>query len=108
MTHSTHTPGPWVIYGRDIDNNTVEICQSGIKNIAKRLKIAEVLPQPHYNDNQEANARLIKSAPELLGALKLVHHTLMTVETPNSKDWDQIGKAVDTAKQAIAKAEGRR
>lgn len=115
MTHNAHTPGPWVIYGRDIDNNTVEICQSGIKNIAKRLKIAEVLPQPHYDDNQEANARLMASAPELLGVLKYIEQMLddeggkrqgiLYSDTLGPNDDDTT--ILQCLRHIIAKAEGK-
>lgn len=106
METSKHTPGPWIVYGRDINTNEVNICQSGITNIAKRLQVANVLPLPHYDDKQAANARLIAAAPEMYEALKALRdeyaRVVNTVDCV-SHDWNGMYD-VDAA---LAKAEGR-
>lgn len=83
----THTPGPWEYIEAVVCNSpgihVVRIKKWGGINIAKV-------------DN-EADARLIAAAPEMLGALKRVLET-----TPH---WN--GPQGDFIRDAIAKAEGR-
>jgi hypothetical protein len=71
---TSHTPTPWIIYGTDADTNEVEICQAGITNIAKRNRIANVLPKPEYDNTQKANAeyivRAVNAYDELVNCLK--------------------------------------
>ena len=85
---SAHTPGPWVtddVYKDDI----------------ARYVMSDLVPFPHTiarlelgqdRAEQEANARLIAAAPELLEALeRYVHH---------------FGDPLKCARAAIAKATG--
>lgn len=51
-------------------------------------------PSPEEN---EANAKLIAAAPELLEACKLIQ---------NSNSWDEVCKAHNLLEKAISKAEG--
>lgn len=63
-----HTPGPWnsIAYGKTTKG---EIIIAGGKEFSNLL--AEVYKQKN-EDSQEANARLIAAAPELLEALKAI------------------------------------
>ena len=60
--NTPHTPGPW-----NISNSAspAHSPQFGIYAEGERNNLAIV-----YNDNAEANARLIAAAPDLLAALK--------------------------------------
>lgn len=77
-----HTPGPWEQSG----------CSVYGKTTAKPICL---MSGPAMQEEREANARLIASAPELLEACKmalnLYKHSPYTIE--------------DTLRQAIAKAE---
>ena len=85
-----HTPGPWVV-DRDASGNgistTIESNRFWITGVIK-------FPGPGFSD--EANARLIAAAPELLEALCLL---LDRIESPD-------GLPMKKARAAIAKATG--
>lgn len=117
---ASHTPGPWRIAYAETearwpvvavdddacpgyDNEIAEI--GGI--VATRGREGNWLPDPAA-DTVMANARLIAAAPDLLAALKDVTDWLA-----DQRDF-QLGNgdpgeylAVDAARAAIAKAEGR-
>ena len=88
-----HTPGPWE--AREVSQNWIEI-------LASDLVIGTVLPTQYVSlgrsPEQQANARLIAAAPELLEAL----HAMLD-EHADCKGCD----ASNLAFAAIAKAEGR-
>jgi hypothetical protein len=89
-TATLHTPGPWV-YTLD----AYRICGIHQANNATGLpvKIAEV--ESHSQQQAEANARLIASAPDLLAALAL------WIAGAPLDEFDQA------ARSAITKAQGR-
>jgi len=86
MKPTKHTPGPWKV----IDGNEV---YSGVTPIAQSWATV---------DEQEANARLIAAAPELLSALKALKEQL------ESEEADGHNRTVHliVIDSAIAKAEG--
>ena len=88
---SKHTPGPW-----DMDEGDY-----GIYQIETSDQIAEVFSH-HPDEELKANARLIAAAPELLEALReLLEYdggAFCVCDDPY---------AMDRARAAIAKAEGR-
>lgn len=97
---STHTPGPWV---------TDDVYQDDIA----RYVMSDLLPFPHTiarlelgqdRAEQEANARLIAAAPDLLEACKLIVSALDAVRPASAvrNEWLQI----NVARAAIAKATG--
>ena len=100
-TQSKHTPGPWTAANQDTETNEIPIkCGKSI--------LARVAPRPHWDATQEANARLIAAAPELLAALKgLFEHCAMIHRVwgdgSNQKEADA---AIAAGKAAIAQAEG--
>lgn len=94
----TPTPGPWET--RTEHKNSRE----GITIWAHDLIIADVVPDQH--DNEEANARLIASAPLLLAELKNIIGWLEKKEESTSKSGVEYGY-VTMAKQVIVKAEGK-
>lgn len=58
-----HTPGPWKITAEDFESFNIH---------TDELNICEVIAQGEYQEQGEANARLIAAAPELLEILKEV------------------------------------
>ena len=89
---SRHTPGPWET--RLDEPYWLRVFGSDGHAIAKVY--LDDAPVEDYNTRQEANARLIAAAPELLQALKGVVY-IANRETVE----------FDAARAAIAKAEGR-
>lgn len=98
-----HTPGPWKPWMTGFDNQSFAIGPNGKTPIAKTLG--------GNKETNEANARLIAAAPDLLEALKecaawfeLDKHR----QNPVFASASSIGvQMVLNAKAAIAKAEGR-
>lgn len=89
MSESKHTPGPWTIAaGRYLLAITP----------AQTKQIAIFDSDDDWEDEQQANARLIAAAPELLEALE----ECLTCEFPVI-DRDAVSKA----RAAIAKATGK-
>lgn len=103
MTNAKHTPGPW-----GIDRYVVK---SGDDEGAEMLSIKNVCrisqqPNGHKQDEtDEANARLIAAAPELLEALERAADELHRAQNSNGSQWliDEEAKA----RAAIAKATGK-
>lgn len=100
MSESKHTPGPWKAYGFMItggDFRQVADCNMPV-GTPGREEDATV-------DEDQANARLIAAAPDLLAACE------MLISDP-SEEWSQtefdrrIGAARDLARAAVAKAKG--
>ena len=83
--NAQHTPGPWIINGREIDGPA----DSGV--IVARLPEWGILAESP--DPASANARLIAAAPDLLAAL---NHVLERATMP--------GFLRDKVKAAIASA----
>jgi hypothetical protein len=74
-----HTPGPWIgagpSFGDPLPRYTTSIVTEWEHEDEGYIGICE-LPFHHHDDENEANARLIAAAPDLLEALKemLVNH----------------------------------
>lgn len=68
-----HTPGPWIgagpSFGDPLPRYTTEIITESEDENGEVRSICE-LPVAHHDDENEANARLIAAAPELLAALQ--------------------------------------
>lgn len=106
-----HTPEPWVarkaegLPGRKLEANQAW----AVTTEDGDLRIAT---GPSWDDEFSgeswANARLIAAAPELLEALRIAEEALNHIRcTSRTVPWDQTGPAVQKARAAIAKAEGR-
>ena len=96
---SKHTPGPWIgagpSFGDPLPRYTTEIVTEREDEDGAATSICE-LPFRHHDDENEANARLIAAAPELLEALMLY------VNDDNQTHTDRERKAI--ARAAINKA----
>lgn len=98
-----HTPGPWKIetapnrFGKDFTGVST-VCDFGHDQWANLALCA------NNGMNGDANARLIAAAPDLLEALKYAERMLDSYKTTH------VGvhhAALEKARAAIAKAEGR-
>jgi hypothetical protein len=107
----THTPGPWRL------DNGAKYVSGGFRVLARSTRpkpnhaatgeIQIAFPPPHGIDGekeQEANARLIAAAPDLLEALEMVR------DADNDRAADKMETIPDIARakidRAIAKAKG--
>lgn len=101
MTKAQHTPGPW-----ELDQNG-NIRMVGEVNGIERSYVFVKAYHAHGAFNsatQEANARLVASAPELLAALKLLSaHTAIWNNPCTGRD-AEVHQIVSAA---IAKATGQ-
>ncbi len=64
---SKHTPGPWVVVGSRTKYVEARLVGSLMQEVAA---CGPTLADEGYGQQQEANARLIAAAPDLLEALK--------------------------------------
>ena len=107
---NTHTPGPWTIdtsYDARSGPHTYiqrEYDGDGVTGIAGIYTIAEVADQAFLPDGvQEANARLIAAAPDLLAACRLA---CLVMAKGNGLSYVDRREAHEAVIAAIRKAEG--
>lgn len=87
-----HTPGPWLVFTNPIG---VGVCVD-----ASDVAHCSGFDSKRSRGEEEANARLIAAAPDMLAALKeFLRH--QANEVPN------LDRAETAALSAVAKAEGR-
>lgn len=111
---SKHTPGPWVIQESSKDPNCIVIKTNDDEVIASAWNLLNMLPngQTTVTDN-EANAILIASAPDLLTALVAITPHVFGHNKPSCKGKVRdpkncdVCKAIWLARDAIAKATGK-
>jgi hypothetical protein len=98
MTNAKHTPGPW--------ESSVSIVENAEERVTIRQKkwggeiIADMGELEYHN---EANARLIAAAPDLLEALEAVESWALD----RMGRYESMPPCIRSARIAIAKAEGR-
>ena len=94
-----HTPGPW----------KTSNMAPGIVYAETGGKRDELVCTAYRRDNDEhnANARLIASAPDLLSALEMAVATIERI-APKHGPFSSVDGTLSVASAAIAKAEGRR
>lgn len=98
-----HTPGPWFVDWLD-DMNGWVLDASG--NYLAEIVTEDDEERCVSAEEQQANARLMAAAPELLAALRgLVD--LLDERNEGLKTRDEIEFNVQCAREAIAKAEGK-
>lgn len=95
----THFTGPWKCEGEFDAEISATISAADGRSVCEIEPFCE-----DWTEGEIANARLIASAPELLGALK---EALATMEPPHPLDDPDIEAARERARAAIDKAEGR-
>lgn len=101
MTQTNHTPGPWSLKMTGWRTNPFAIYSPRRPGAVACVPSRTSVPL----DEQDANARLIAAAPELLAALKGMDEELSlwgadTIETMN------LTARLDAIRAAIAKAKG--
>lgn len=96
---TTHTPGPWKAYDATAGTHIVAENEEGDARVAYvKVCLADFSPKA-----QQANARLIAAAPELLAALE----ALVGEADLGEVDLDDGDRTkLDNARAAIAKAKG--
>ena len=97
---SKHTPGPWVLENRGYK---FIVSKPGDGYITRDVCRMDASTMSAFA--QEANARLIAAAPDLLEALKKI----AAIENRMfGSDWEEIDEAREIARAAIAAAEGEK
>jgi len=117
MSEQKHTPGPWYCIPGEVDYVREEYTDACIARVFEDNGHAD--ERGREDLPQEANARLIAAAPELLEALKsLLVATEFAMTTPScpekgtvvpaemSKEQYEQKRVVKAARAAIAKAAG--
>lgn len=109
-----HTPGPWIgagpSFGDPYPRYTTSIVTEREDDDEGIVEICE-LPFHHRDDENEANARIIAAAPDLLEAIKGLLESV--TDAINAGDWKVDGACdpdidIQRANAAIAKATGEK
>jgi hypothetical protein len=109
---NAHTPGPWYALGQSVNVDRPGL--DGLASVAKAHQRRGVSSVPIAKAEAEANARLIAAAPDMLKA----HEWIAALASGWDEDgalgpkeplsWESVARmAMDYARAAIAKAEGR-
>lgn len=93
MSEATHTPGPWRIIPRAHERNGPCI---------QRGREGGFMVKGMSSEAEDADARLIAAAPDLLAACKEAEEQLSIMAASPASNW-----WVQKLRAAIAKAEGR-
>ena len=99
---SKHTPGPWVVVGSRTKYVEARLVGSLMQEVAA---CGPTLADEGYGQQQEANARLIAAAPDLLEALRGMFAMWRSVCRAQGWEPEHLAEAV-RAQAAIAKATG--
>jgi hypothetical protein len=101
-----HTPGEWMVFTSEDEWG----CDTFVGTLTDTLFDVRPWKGPSW---QEANARLISAAPELLAALKCLSQTMAgmlvagdVIRNLSALGLDSLWGEVNTARAAIAKATG--
>lgn len=99
--NTQHTPAPWHVgTGNGIGSIFPEFGRTRLENGGTTLYPIAQVNQGWSVAEDEANARLIAAAPDLLAALRNV------IASYRANDPDSMANAVNDAEAAIAKATG--
>ena len=97
MTDTKHTPGPWAVHCDPCHYDTA----SDVKSDCGKL-FASVGGKAQWQE-QEANARLISAAPDMLAALIAAENYIANTES----EFGFTLKCGESARAALAKARGQ-
>lgn len=102
MSAGKHTPGPWVLNGRAVEEDK-----------GRRARVVAYVEEEN-NDDNEANARLIAAAPDLLAehieACDLLNALVGAMPPALQKKWPNLVRRsieMSSKRAAIAKAVGK-
>jgi hypothetical protein len=87
-----HTPGPWVTHKDEI------VAEHG-------ASICRMSDTPRTIGEDDANAKLITAAPQLLHVLKLISHSMEQASIPGNDYKRELKLSYSLAEQAIEKTE---
>jgi hypothetical protein len=106
-----HTPGPWIgagpSFGDPLPRYTTSIMTEWEHEDGGYIEICE-LPFHHHDDENEANARLIAAAPDLLEALSKIEAACAVIPEGLEGYLEPLSDALADARAAIAKATGEK
>ena len=102
-----HTPGPWQLSNRMQSNGGRD--EGWFWVSADRTLHLKVFPcsDGYVVGENEANARLIATAPELLTALESAVETIEWLRVASNPAEDEIERAIASAQAIIRKARGK-
>lgn len=110
---TSHTPGPWTVGFKSMDvtglteKGPMKVCDiRGWGHLTGKGHGALGLPENDAVAVQEANARLIAAAPDLLRALKALLVIAHSDFSLNPNPHPMRGAAITDAMNAVAKVEG--
>lgn len=101
-----HTDGPWLVQFDGFDEKLHVSSQDRLDGDKVEIASISVGYADQFEAEQQANARLIAAAPEMLEALKAAYALIDDVIAGDDPDM-AIAKMVDVVGDAISKAEGR-
>ena len=99
---SKHTPGTWAVVGNRTKYVEARLISGLIQEVAA---CGPTMADEGYGQQQEANARLIAAAPDLLEALQNIAD-YWNQDQNEAAMADACWHAIHTARAAIAKATG--
>lgn len=105
MPTAQHTPGPWEHLGTDSDGSGYDIVAAGPDDLRRTGPLALVGGWGKMAE-QNANARLIASAPDLLAACRKLREALASI-TFAGGDPLCVRAALDASRLAIHAATGK-
>lgn len=105
MSEAKHTKGPWTTDEDDHDAPHQNIKVKAGKHHTVCTVWIDDAPVRNFNSAQQANARLIAAAPELLAALKFIVSE-WGYDGHGGELEDGESEVIDKVRAAIAKAEG--
>lgn len=98
---SKHTPGPWVAVNEGTKAEPMMTVKAArISGQPPRHCVAICATGDSVQEMEDANAALIAAAPDMYEALKAFHPSQIKAQGDLARAWE-------TARAAIAKAEGR-
>ncbi len=103
---SKHTPGPWVV--DEANTNLVARLVDGVYEYVCAVEPSSFSTREYNNEQEEADARLIAAAPELLEALKMGYADTMDYIQRNHLSGAENNRWLVLARAAITKAEGEK
>jgi hypothetical protein len=105
---SKHTPGPWLRDGKTIYALMHAGWRKGVEQFKNRFYCSVYGDKDCDDDEWEATARLIASAPDLLEACRVAMKGLAIYADLHPESAYKVRWVVNYVNDAIAKAEGAR
>ncbi len=98
-----HTPGPWITEEGWRELGRITVSAATTKTAKERGLIASTDGTP-FREQEQANARLIAAAPELLAALKIALGQMEESKPLNAVHMSSLKADIEIVRAAIAKA----